>query len=402
MGRTEVVVSGLGATTPLGGTAAETWQALLAGRGATRELDEPWGAALPARLAARAAVEPGADLSTTQLRRTDRHTRFALAAAHEAWDDAGRPDVEPDRLAVVIGTGIGGGLTTMAQHDVLRLTGPGRLSPFTVPMLMPNASAAVVSVEFGARGGAHAPTSACAAGAEAIALGADLIRAGRSDVVIAGGTEACIHPFALSAFARMGALSTRHHDPEGASRPFDTGRDGFVMAEGAAVVVLQRAEDVPAERRRAHLLGSGISSDARDLVAPDRDGQVAAMRGALRDGGIGADDVSWVHAHATSTPKGDRVEAGAIAEAVRPGVTTTATKSMTGHLLGASGAVGAVATILSLRDAVVPAIRNLVDAAPEVDLDLVAGAPRRLAERAVALCNSFGFGGHNVSLAFSR
>ena len=401
MRRTEVVVTGVGATTPLGGTATDTWAGLVAGRGATRELAGAWAAALPARLAAEAAVEPGVTLSTRERRNIDRHTQFALVAAREAWEQAGAPAVDPDRLAVVVGTGIGGGLTTMAQHDVLQATGPSSVSPFTVPMLMPNAAAAALSVEFTARGGAHTVTTACAAGAEAIALGADLIRAGRVDVVIAGGAEACIHPFALSAFARMGALSVRHHDPAGASRPFDRGRDGFVMAEGAATVVLQRADDVTPDRCLARVLGHGITSDATHLVAPHQDGQVAAMRTALRDADLTAGEVTWVNAHATSTPKGDSVEARSIAEAVRPGVLTTATKSMTGHLLGASGALSAVVTVLALRHAAVPAIRNLGDAADDVGLDLVRGVPRRLRERAVALTNSFGFGGHNVALAFA-
>ncbi|MHA3704000.1 beta-ketoacyl-[acyl-carrier-protein] synthase family protein, partial [Jatrophihabitans sp. YIM 134969] len=359
-------------------------------------------AAGPRRLVAAAAVDPAAVLGAATSRRLDRHSQLALVAAREAWADAGRPDVDPWRLAVVVGTGVGGGLTTMAQHDVLVADGPTRMSPFTVPMLMPNAAAAAVSTELGARAGAHTPSSACAAGAEAISLAADLIRAGRCDVAVAGGTEACIHPFSLGAFSRMGALSTRTDDPAGASRPFDTERDGFVMAEGAALVVLQRADSVGASQTvRGRLLGSAVTSDARDLVAPTPEGQIAAMTLALRDAEIGVSDVGWVQAHATSTPKGDPVEAGAIARVLGSGTTVTATKSMTGHLLGASGSLGAVATLLSLRDRVVPAVRNLVDLDSRVDLDVVRGGLRRLTDRRAALCNAFGFGGHNVSLAFA-
>jgi 3-oxoacyl-[acyl-carrier-protein] synthase II len=398
--RAEIVVTGLGATTPLGGDVDSTWAALRRGLSGVRVLDDARSGGVR-RLVAPVAVDPGGVLGATA-RRLDRHSQLALVAAREAWADAGRPAVDPLRLAVVVGTGVGGGLTTMAQHDVLVADGPNRMSPFTVPMLMPNAAAAAVSTDLGARAGAHTPSSACAAGAEAISLAADLIRAGRCDVAVAGGTEACIHPFSLGAFARMGALSTRTDDPAGASRPFDTARDGFVMAEGAAVVVLQRAGDVT-EGQRVHgrLLGSAVTSDAHDVVAPTPDGQVAAMTLALRDADVTAADVGWVQAHATSTPKGDPVEAGAIARVLGVGTTVTATKSMTGHLLGASGALGAVATLLSLRDRVVPAVRNLVELDSRVDLDVVRGGLRRLTDRRAALCNAFGFGGHNVSLALA-
>lgn len=399
---TDIVVTGMGVTTPLGGDVASTWAAMCRGDSGVRVQEGETGRALVTRLVATAAVDPATVLGPATSRRLDRHSQLALVAAREAWADAGRPDVEPFRLAVVIGTGVGGGLTTMAQNDVLVADGPTRMSPFTVPMLMPNAAAAAVSTDLGARAGAHTPSSACAAGAEAISQAADLIRAGRCDVAVAGGTEACIHPFSLGAFSRMGALSTRVDDPSGASRPFDTSRDGFVMGEGAAVVVLQRASDVTAgQRTHGRLLGSAITSDALDVVAPRPDGQVAAMNFALRDAEVTAADIGWVHAHATSTPKGDPVEAGAIARVFGAGTTVTATKSMTGHLLGASGALGAVATLMSLRERVVPAVRNLVDLDHRVDLDVVRDGVRKLTDRRAALCNAFGFGGHNVSLAFA-
>ena len=401
MTRIQVVVTGVGATTPLGGDAPTTWRAMTAGTSRVELLRDTWSHGLKARLAARVAVEPSTVLGTTQRRHIDRSCQLAVVAAEEAWSHAGRPDVDPQRFAVVIGTGIGGGLTTMAQNEVRLASGPGAMSPFAVPMMMPNAAAAVVSTRLGAKAGAHSPTSACAAGAEAIALGADLIRAGRCDVVVAGGTEACIHPFTLAAFGQMGALSTRHDSPETASRPFDQARDGFVLAEGAAVVVLQRAGTEPPGRVLARLAGSGTTSDATDMVAPNSEGQVAAMRLALRDAELTPTDVAWVNAHATSTPKGDAVEAGSIAAAVRRDVAVTATKSMTGHLLGASGALAAVGTVLGLRDGLVPAVRNLARLDDRIDLDVVRDLPRRMSRQTAALCNAFGFGGHNVSLAFT-
>lgn len=399
----DVVVTGLGATTPLGGDVASTWAGMLAGESGIRAIEEDWAQQLPVRIAGRLRTEPTEVLDRVQARRMDRCEQIALVAAREAWADAGRPEVDPERLAVVIGTGTGGALTLLGQDDALEASGVRKVSPHTVPMLMANGPAAWVSIELGARGGAHTPVSACASGAEAIAMGLDLIRLGRADVVVAGGTEACIHPLPMAGFAQAKAHSTRNDEPGRASRPFDVDRDGFVIGEGAVVVVLERAGFAAARAARAHagLAGAGVTSDAFHITAAHPEGQVRAMRGALESAGVSPRDVGVVHAHATSTPKGDLVEAESVAEAVGLHAAVTATKSMTGHLFGAAGAVGALAAILAVRDGVVPAVRNLEVLDPEVKLDVVAGEPRRGRYEA-ALANAFGFGGHNASLVFTR
>ncbi|MEU1820567.1 beta-ketoacyl-ACP synthase II [Streptomyces roseifaciens] len=398
----DVVVTGLGATTPLGGDVASTWSGMLAGQSGISAIEEEWAADLPVKIAGRLRTEPTEVLDRVQARRMDRCEQIALVAAREAWADAGRPDVDPERLAVVIGTATGGALTMLGQDDVLEASGVRRVSPHTVPMLMANGPAAWVSIDLGARGGAHTPVSACASGAEAIAMGLDLIRLGRADVVVAGGTEACIHPLPLAGFAQAKAHSTRNDAPGQASRPFDTDRDGFVIGEGAVVVVLERAGAAASRGARAHatLAGAGITSDAHHITAAHPDGQVRAMRMALTSAGLDPLAVEHVHAHATSTPKGDLVEARSITEAIGTHPAVTATKSMTGHLFGAAGAIGALATILAVRDGVIPATQNLETLDPEVKLDVVAGQPRH-GKLTAALTNSFGFGGHNASLVFT-
>ncbi|MGA5701512.1 beta-ketoacyl-[acyl-carrier-protein] synthase family protein [Peterkaempfera bronchialis] len=398
----DVVVTGLGATTPLGGDVASTWSALLAGESGVTAIEEEWARELPVRIAARLRVEPSAVLDRVQARRMDRCEQIALVAAREAWADAGRPEVEPERLAVVVGTGTGGALSLLAQDDILESSGVRRVSPHTVPMLMANGPAAWVSIELGARGGAHTPVSACASGAEAIAMGLDLIRLGRADVVVAGGAEACIHPLPIAGFAQAKAHSTRNDAPQRASRPFDTDRDGFVIGEGAALLVLERAEFAAARAARVHavLAGAGVTSDAHHITAAHQDGQVRAMRLALAAAGLGPLDIQHIHAHATSTPLGDLVEARSITEAVGSHPVVTATKSMTGHLFGAAGAVGALAALLAVRDGTVPPTANLTDPDPEIKLDIVSGGPRTARPRA-ALSNAFGFGGHNASLVFT-
>ncbi|MEU7226883.1 beta-ketoacyl-[acyl-carrier-protein] synthase family protein [Streptomyces chrestomyceticus] len=398
----DVVVTGLGATTPLGGDAASTWEAMLAGRSGISAIEEEWAAGLPVRIAGRLAVEPGTVLDRVQARRMDRCEQVALVAAREAWADAGAPTVDPERLAVVIGTGTGGALTMLGQDDVLETSGVRKVSPHTVPMLMANGPAAWVSIELGARGGAHTPVSACASGAEAIAMGLDLIRLGRADVVVAGGAEACVHPLPLAGFAQARAHSTRNDEPELASRPFDVDRDGFVIGEGSAVVVLERAGFAAARAARAHatLAGAGVTSDAHHITAAHPEGQVRAMRLALSAAGLSPRDVEHVHAHATSTPLGDLAEARSVTEAIGTHPSVTATKSMTGHLFGAAGAAGALAAILAVRDGVVPATQNVDTLDPEVGLDVVTGGPRKGA-LSCALTNSFGFGGHNASLVFT-
>ncbi|MEV5596246.1 beta-ketoacyl-[acyl-carrier-protein] synthase family protein [Streptomyces sp. NPDC052496] len=398
----DVLVTGIGATTPLGGDAASTWDAMLAGRSGISAIEEEWAAGLPVRIAGRLAVEPGTVLDRVQARRMDRCEQVALVAAREAWADAGAPAVDPERLAVVIGTGTGGALTMLGQDDVLEASGVRKVSPHTVPMLMANGPAAWVSIELGARGGAHTPVSACASGAEAIAMGLDLIRLGRADVVVAGGAEACLHPLPLAGFAQAKAHSTRNDEPHLASRPFDVDRDGFVIGEGSAVVVLERAGFAAARAARAHatLAGAGVTSDAHHITAAHPEGQVRAMRLALSAAGLAPHDIDHVHAHATSTPQGDLAEAHSITEAVGTHPSVTATKSMTGHLFGAAGATGALAAILAVRDGVVPATQNVDTLDPEIGLDVVTGEPRK-GPVSAALTNSFGFGGHNACLLFT-
>lgn len=403
----DIVVTGLGATTPLGGDVASTWAALLEGRSGVVPLDDEWAAQMPVRIVARLAVEPTDHLDRVQARRLDRCQQMALLAAREAWADAGSPDVDPERLAVVVGTGVGGARTMLGQDDVLEEHGPGRVSPLTVPMLMPNGPAATVGLELHARAGVHTPVSACASGSEGISLALDLLRAGRADVVVAGGAEACIHPLPMAGFARMRAMSTRNDDPERASRPWDKGRDGFVLGEGAGLLVLERAES--AKARGAHiyaiLAGAGVTNDSFDMVLPQPEGKLAAsaIRLALRDAGIDAAEIGHVNAHATSTPTGDIAEAGAILTALGDGAAVAGTKSMTGHMLGAAGAVESIFTILALRDQIVPGTQNLddLDDDPRVHaLDIVRGASRKTTLRA-AVNDAFGFGGHNVALVFT-
>jgi 3-oxoacyl-[acyl-carrier-protein] synthase II len=409
--RPRVVVTGLGATTPLGGNVPDTWAAMLEGRSAAKSITEDWAAGLPTRFAAPAAVDPATVLDRVQARRLDRCEQFAIVAAREAWADAGAPEVPPERLGVVVSSGIGGIASTLAAYDTLHDRGWQRLSPFTVPMLMPNGSAGWIGIELGARAGVHTTVSACASGAEAIGYAIDMIRMGRADVVLAGGTEAAILELNIAAFAAMRALSTRNDEPERASRPFDRGRDGFVLGEGAGMVVLESAEH--AQRRGAQIhavaAGSGYSADAHHIAQPEPTGRgiVAAIQAVLADAGVDPDQVVHVNAHATSTPAGDAVEGQAIATALGPaadGVVVSATKSMTGHLLGGAGAVEAVATILALRERVAPPTINLDDPDEEARVD-IATKPRELAPHGdapmAALNNSFGFGGHNVTLAFT-
>ncbi len=401
---TAVAITGLGALTPLGPDVASLEEGLLSGRSGVRLLDAPEFAELPARLAA--TVDLTDRLDRVEARRLDRVQQVALVAAREAWLHAGSPGVEADRLAVVIGSGIGGALTLLDQDRVLREKGPRGVSPHLIPMLMPNGPAATVGLELGARAGVHCPVSACASGAEALAMALELLRSGRADVVVAGGAEACVHPLPLAGFAQMRALSTRHDQPEAASRPYDKARDGFVLGEGSGVMVLETVEHAAARGARVHghLAGAGLASDAHHVTAPDPTGTGAArsITAALRDAGVGPDEVGHIDAHATSTPLGDLAEARALNLALgsaRPPV--TAPKSCTGHLLGAAGAVEAIAAVLALRSGRIPAVRNLDDPDDGADLDIVRTMPREHAHD-VALSTSFGFGGHDVSLVLTR
>ncbi|SCF44221.1 beta-ketoacyl-ACP synthase II [Micromonospora mirobrigensis] len=407
MARTDVVVTGLGATTPLGGDVASTWDAMLTGRSGVSALTQEWAGQLPVRIAAQLAVDPSEVLDRVRLRRLDRSEAIALIAAQQAWADAGLADsgLDPERLAVSVGSGIGGATTMLAQDDILEASGPRRVSPHTVPMLMPNGPAAWVGLEVGAKAGVHSVASACATGAEAIALGLDIIRAGRADVVVAGGTEAVIHPLPIAGFASMRAMSTRNDEPEKASRPWDKGRDGFVLGEGSGVVVLESAEHAAARGARvyARLAGAGITSDAYDIVQPHAEGEgaIRAIRRALADADLAGTDIAHVNAHATSTPVGDMLEIGALHKAVGDHVVLSATKSMTGHLLGAAGALESIATILAIRDGVVPPTINLDDPDDGLTLEVAAHKARHM-EIPAALNNAFGFGGHNVALVFTR
>jgi 3-oxoacyl-[acyl-carrier-protein] synthase II len=407
---TDVVVTGLGATTPLGGDVDTTWDALLAGRSGVSRITDDWIKEYPAQLVARLASDPADQIDRVRARRLDRSQQVAVIAAEQAWAASGAADsgVAPERIAVVFGTGIGGALTLLGQDDVLEEKGPKRVSPFTIPMLMPNGPAAAVGLAIGAKGGVHAPVSACASGAEAIRWGLDLLRFDRADVVLVGGTEACVHPLPMAGFAAMRAMSTRNDEPERASRPFDKARDGFVLAEGAAALVLERGDAARARGARIHarLAGAGGTADGYDLVAPHPEGEGAAraIGAALRDADLSPGDIGHVNAHATSTPVGDTAEAAAIRSSLGDHVMVSATKSQTGHLLGAAGALESVFAVLALREQVVPATANLDD--PDDDeavqaLDIVRGEPRKATFDA-AVNDSFGFGGHNIALVFTR
>jgi 3-oxoacyl-[acyl-carrier-protein] synthase II len=403
----DVVVTGLGATTPLGGDVASTWEALLAGKSGVSRIEADWvdRYELPVKIAAQLKVDPSEVLKRVEARRLDRCEQVAIIAAREAWQHAGAPEVEPERLAVIVGTGIGGAVTLLTQDDILENDGVRKVSPLTIPMLMPNGPAAHVGLEFKARGGVHAPVSACASGAEALAWGWRMLKAGEVDVVIAGGAEACITGIPLAGFTQMRAMCISHNDdPEHASRPFDAGRDGFVLGEGAGIMVMERAEYAAARGATVHgrLAGIGTSSDGYHITAPDPEGhgQSRAMQSAMRSAGLDPADIGHVNCHATSTPVGDVGEAVSVRKAIGDHPILTAPKGSLGHLLGAAGAVEGIAALLSIRDGLIPPTANLENIDPGVQLDVVAGEARKV-ELTAALNDSFGFGGHNVALAFT-
>lgn len=411
-----MVVTGIGAFTPLGADAASTWENLVAGKSGVAALTEEWAEELPVKIAARTAVEPGEILPRPLARKLDRSAQFAVIAAREAWADAGyetpatdeSSKLAPERLGTVIASGIGGVTTLLDQYDVLKEKGARKVSPHTVPMLMPNSPAANVGLEVGARAGVHTPVSACASGAEAIGYAIEMIRTGRADVVVAGGTEAAIHPLPIAAFASMMAMSKNNDDPQHASRPYDKARDGFVLGEGAGVVVLESVEHAEARGARIYCeaVGQGLSSDAHHIAQPEPTG--AGVARALADlferNELDKAEIAHVNAHATSTPQGDTAELKALRKELGDDldhIAVSATKSMTGHLLGGAGGVETVATVLALYNRLAPPTINVDELDDEVDADIVRGEARKLPEgRIAALNNSFGFGGHNVVLAF--
>ncbi|MFI9232486.1 beta-ketoacyl-[acyl-carrier-protein] synthase family protein [Streptomyces rimosus] len=411
-----VVVTGIGATTPLGGDSASTWEGMLAGRSGVSALTQDWAADLPVRIAASAAVDPGEVIPRAQARKLDRSAQLALIAAREAWADAGfdakageGAPVDPDRLGAVIASGIGGVTTLLNQYDILREKGSRRVSPHTVPMLMPNSPSANVGLEVNARAGVHTPVSACASGAEAIGYAIEMIRTGRADVVVAGGTEAAIHPLPIAAFGNMMAMSKDNDDPQGASRPYDADRNGFVLGEGSGVIVLESADHAAKRGARiyAEAVGQGISADSHDIVQPEPSGNgiAHALQNLLANTDLKPAEIAHVNAHATSTPLGDLAELKALRKVFgteADHMAISATKSMTGHLLGGAGGVETVASILALYHRVAPPTINIQNLDPEADADIVRDVKRELpAEGTIAALNdSFGFGGHNVVLAF--
>ena len=410
MSTPRIVVTGIGASSPLGGTAPESWSALMAGTSGTSTLAHDWVAQyeLPVTFAAQAAVRPDTVLSRPEAKRLDPSAQFALVAAREAWADAGEPDVEPERLGVDFATGIGGLWTLLDAWDTLKEKGPRRVLPMTVPMLMPNAASAAVSMHLDARAYARTVASACASSTESVVNALEHLRLGLADVVIAGGAESAIHPITMASFASMQALSKRNDDPAHASRPYSIDRDGFVMGEGAAALVLEREDHARARGAKiyAAVVGGGITADSYHITAPEPEGLGAsrAVRLALEQAGASVDDVTHINAHATSTPTGDIAEYKALRSVFGDRVheiPVSATKAATGHLLGGTGALEAVFTVLALRERQAPPTINISTQDPEIPLR-VSGSPMPLGDGPqLAISNSFGFGGHNAVAAFA-
>ncbi len=404
-----VVVTGLGATPPLGADVDSTWAALIAGKSGVRLLTEEWRDLLPVHFAARVHTEPADQMERVEMRRLDRSEQFALVASREAWKDAGSPDVDKERLGVVIASGIGGVITLLDQYDNLREKGARGVSPHTVPMLMPNGPAANVGLELQAKAGVHTPVSACASGAEAIGYALEMIRTNRADIIVSGGVEAAIHQLPMAGFAAMKALSTRNDAPERASRPYDRDRDGFVLGEGGGILILEEYEHAKARGAKIYceLVGQGLSSDGYHIAAPDPDGAGVqrAIKFALANANLSTKDIVHLNAHATSTPAGDVAEANALRLALGSDidhVAVSATKSMTGHLLGGAGAIESVFIVKALQERLAPPTINIENLDPAVTVDVVRDKARPLpAGQIAALNDSFGFGGHNVVLAFA-
>jgi 3-oxoacyl-[acyl-carrier-protein] synthase II len=407
--RRRVVITGIGPVSPVGTGVDVFWESIVQGRNGIRPIELFDPADMPVKLAGQVQdFEPSTFMDVKEARRSDRFTQFAIAAARLAHEDAGRPEIAGERTGVVIASGIGGIGSLLAQHEVLLNRGPGRVSPFMVPMLMANAAAGHVAMTFGLTGPNTCVVTACAAGAHAVGDGYRLIREGLADVVLAGGSEAAILPLCVAAFAQMQAL-TRNPDPETASRPFDARRDGFVLSEGACVVVLEGAERAEERGARvyAEVAGYGASADAFHITQPQPEGIGAsiAIRRCLEDAGEEPLAVDYVNAHGTSTPLNDAAETAAVKVALgdeaASQIALSSTKSMTGHMLGAAGAVEAAISALAVHDGVMPPTIHYETPDPDCDLDCVPNEARK-AEVALALSNSFGFGGQNAVLAFRR
>jgi 3-oxoacyl-[acyl-carrier-protein] synthase II len=404
-----IVVTGVGATTPLGGDARSTWKALLAGESGISVIEKEWVALheLPVTFAGQAKVNAAEVLTPQEIKRLDPSSQFALIAAREAWADAGKPEVAPERLAVEYATGIGGVWTLLDAYDALKEKGPRRVLPMTIPMLMPNGPAAAIGMDIAARGGVRTAVSACASSTEAVANAITRLRSGEIDVVVAGGCEAGIHPLPIAAFAAMHALSRRNDAPAKASRPYDVDRDGFVMGEGAGALVLETLEHALARGAKiyAELVGGAVTSDAHHITAPDPEGTGAAraVSAALKQADAKPEDVVHINAHATSTPVGDIAEYTALLRVFGDhlsNIAVSATKSSTGHLLGGAGAIEAIFTVLALAERTAPPTINLENQDPAIPLDVVT-SPRPLPTGPIlAISTSFGFGGHNAVIAF--
>lgn len=404
----KIVITGIGASSPIGGTWQDSWNALLAGESGIHTLDDAWIEEydLAVTFAGRAKVRPEEVLERPVFKRLDPSSQFALIAAKEAFADAGSPEIASERLGVDWATGIGGIWTLLDAWDTLREKGARRVMPLTVPMLMPNAPSAAVSMHFEARAFARTVASACASSTESIANAYEHLQLGLADVVIAGGSESAIHPVTLASFNSMQALSKRNDDPQGASRPYNSDRDGFVMGEGAAALVLETEEHALARGANiyAELAGGGITADSYHITANDPEGRGAsrAVHLALAQAGASVDDVTHINAHATSTPVGDIAEYTALRSVFGEridSIPVSATKASTGHLLGGTGALEAVFTVLAVAERTAPPTINLTNRDPDIPLT-VSGDPQALGDGPqLAISNSFGFGGHNAVIA---
>ncbi|MBB2992457.1 beta-ketoacyl ACP synthase [Mycolicibacterium iranicum] len=401
------MVTAIEATTALAADIESTWKGLLAGESGIRILEddfvEKWD--LPVRIGGHLVDNVDSHMTRIEMRRMSYVQRMSKLLARRLWDNAGAPEVDPDRFSVVIGTGLGGGEKIVETYDAMNEGGPRKVSPLAVQMIMPNGAAAVAGLELGARAGVITPVSACSSGSEAIAHGWRQIVMGDADFAVVGGVEGGIEALPIAAFSMMRAMSTNNEDPAGASRPFDKNRDGFVFGEAGVMMIIETEEHAKARGATplARLMGAGITSDAFHMVAPAADGARAgqAMKRALETAGLSPKDISHVNAHATATPIGDTAEANAIRVAGVEHAAVYAPKSALGHSIGAVGALESALTVLALRDGVIPPTLNYETPDPEIDLDVVAGEPR-YGDYQYAINNSFGFGGHNVALAFGR